>query len=89
MSTSNICRVLNFDLNLSRKVLSNAAQEVVPAEIKVYRDKLLALYSYAEQLYLSTKLLRMVAMRTRSTAGHSETHPPSFAFLFAKERDCQ
>lgn len=50
ISTSTICRALNFDLNLSRKVLSKAAREAVPAEIRIYKEKLLPLYSYAEQL---------------------------------------
>ncbi|KAE8973920.1 hypothetical protein PR003_g27247 [Phytophthora rubi] len=50
VSTSTICRVLNFDLNLSRKVLSKAAREAVPAEIEVFRSKLRPIYSFAEQL---------------------------------------
>ncbi|KAG6964455.1 hypothetical protein JG687_00005980 [Phytophthora cactorum] len=37
VSTATICRVLNFDLNLSRKVLSKVIREAVPAEINVYR----------------------------------------------------
>ncbi|OWZ23633.1 Transposase [Phytophthora megakarya] len=45
--TSTICRALNFDLNLSPKVLSKAAREAVPAEIRTYKEKLLTLYSYA------------------------------------------
>ncbi|KAG6954264.1 hypothetical protein JG688_00012450 [Phytophthora aleatoria] len=50
VSTSTICRVLNFDLQLSRKVLSKVAREVVPAEIEAFRAKLRPIYSYAEQL---------------------------------------
>jgi hypothetical protein len=50
VSTSTICRVLNFDLNLSRKVLSRAAREALPAKFEVYRSKLLPIFSFAEQL---------------------------------------
>ena len=39
-STSTICRVLRFDLKLSRKVLTKAARESVPAEIEAYRFKM-------------------------------------------------
>ena len=49
VSTATICRALNFDLNFSRKVLSKAAREAVPAEIEVFRAKLSPIYSYAEQ----------------------------------------
>jgi hypothetical protein len=44
--------VLKFDLNLSRKVLSKAAQDALPTEIRVFRDKLLPLYSFAKQLVI-------------------------------------
>lgn len=37
-SMSIICRVLNFDLNLSRKVLTKAAREAAPEEIKNYKN---------------------------------------------------
>ncbi|KAG6963142.1 hypothetical protein JG687_00006747, partial [Phytophthora cactorum] len=50
VSTSTICRVLNFDLQLSREVLSKAACEAVPAEIEEFRAKLRPIYLYAEQL---------------------------------------
>lgn len=50
VSSSTICRALNFALNLSRKVLSKVAREAVPAEIRIYKEKLLPLYSSAEQL---------------------------------------
>lgn len=50
ISTATICRALHFDLKLSRKVLSKAAREAVPAEIQVFKEKLLPLYSFAEQL---------------------------------------
>lgn len=50
VSPSTLCRVLNFDLNLSRKVLEKASREAVPVEIEIYRRKLLPLYSFAEQL---------------------------------------
>ncbi|OWZ06948.1 Transposase [Phytophthora megakarya] len=45
-----MCCALNFDLNISRKVLYKAAREAIPAEIRIYKKKLLPLYSYAEQL---------------------------------------
>ncbi|KAG6942303.1 hypothetical protein JG688_00018199 [Phytophthora aleatoria] len=50
ISTSTICRALNFDMNLSRKVLTKAARECVPKEVEVYKSKLQAIYSYPEQL---------------------------------------
>lgn len=50
LSTATICRVLNFDLNLSRKVLIKAAREAQPAEIRNFQQKLLPLYSLAHQL---------------------------------------
>ncbi|ETL79651.1 hypothetical protein L917_19764 [Phytophthora nicotianae] len=50
VSSSTLCRGLNFDLNLIRKVLEKAVREAIPAEIQVYRQKLLPLYSNPEQL---------------------------------------
>jgi hypothetical protein len=49
-SLSTICRALNFDLNLSRKVLTKAARECVPQEVENYKAKLEAVYSYPQQL---------------------------------------
>ena len=49
-SESTICRALNFDLQLTRKVLTKAAREAAPGEIKNYYDKLKSIYSYPEQL---------------------------------------
>ena len=49
-SESTICRVLNFDLQLSRKKLTKAAREAAPEEIQVYYDKLRPIYSFPEQL---------------------------------------
>ena len=49
-SDSTICRVLNFDLQLTRKKLTKAAREAVPAEIEIFYKKLRAIYSYPEQL---------------------------------------
>ena len=50
VSTSTICRALNFDLKLSRKVLTKAAREALPHEIINYKKKLSCIYSYPEQL---------------------------------------
>ena len=50
VSTSTICRALNFDMNLSRKVLTKAVRESVPAEVANYKAKVAAIYSYPEQL---------------------------------------
>jgi transposase len=50
VSLPTICRVLNFDLGLSRKVLTKAARECVPQEILNYKAKLKALYSFPEQM---------------------------------------
>jgi len=49
-SLPTICRALNFDLGLTRKVLTKAAREAAPAEIRNYQKKLGALYSYPAQL---------------------------------------
>ncbi|KAJ0391409.1 hypothetical protein ATCC90586_003900 [Pythium insidiosum] len=50
VNISTICRALNFDLNLSRKVLTKAARECVPYEVENYKAKLEAIYSYPQQL---------------------------------------
>lgn len=47
---STICRALNFDLKLSRKVLTKAARECVPAEVQYFKEKLIPIYSYPEQM---------------------------------------
>ena len=47
-SESTICRVLNFDLQLSRKKLTKAAREAAPEEIKIYYKKLKPIHSYPE-----------------------------------------
>ena len=39
ISPSTICRALRFDLNLSRKILTKAAREARPEEIKGYMTK--------------------------------------------------
>ena len=49
-SESTICRVLNFDLQLSRKKLTKAAREAAPEEIHNFYDKLKPIYSFPEQL---------------------------------------
>lgn len=50
VSVATICRALNFDLKLSRKVLTKAAREAVPAEIRNYEAKLRSIYHYPGQL---------------------------------------
>ena len=50
VSTSTICRALNFDLQLTRKKLTKAAREALPEEILIYKAKLDAIYSYPDQL---------------------------------------
>ena len=49
-SISTICRCLRFDLGLTRKVLTKAARECIPAEVQIYKDKMKAFYSYPEQI---------------------------------------
>ena len=49
-SVSTICRALNFDLKLTRKVLTKAAREALPAEIRNYQAKMKCIYSYPAQL---------------------------------------
>lgn len=50
VSTSTICRVLRFDLGLTRKVLTKRARESIPAEIELFYWKLVPFYGYPEQL---------------------------------------
>jgi len=50
VSLSTICRALNHDLKLSRKVLTKAASEAAPLEIRSYMAKLRAIYHYPAQL---------------------------------------
>ena len=47
-SESTICRVLNFDLQLSRKKLTKAAREAAPEEIQNFYDKLRPIYNFSE-----------------------------------------
>ncbi len=49
-SMSTICRALRFDLGLSRKILTKAARESKPDEVKIYKEKLQPIYSYPEQM---------------------------------------
>ncbi len=49
-SISTICRLLNFDLKLTRKVLAKRAKEALPREREIYLNSLKTWYSYAEQL---------------------------------------
>lgn len=50
VSLPTICRALNFDLKLTRKVLTKAAREAAPLEIRTYQAKLRAIYHYPSQL---------------------------------------
>ena len=50
ISLSTICRALNFDLQLTRKVLTKAAREAAPTEIRNYQSKLRSMYHYPSQL---------------------------------------
>ncbi|KAF4133841.1 DDE superfamily endonuclease [Phytophthora infestans] len=52
ISLSTICRALNFELGLTRNVITPAARESVPQEIANYKAKLRTIYSYPEQLIL-------------------------------------
>ena len=66
VSTSTICRLLKFDLHLSRKVLTKRARESVPLEIKSFYNKLKPYYSGPDQLIFmdeSSKDGRDVARR--------------------------
>ena len=47
---STICRALNFDIQLSRMVLTKATREAALAEVAIYLAKLKAIYSYPSQL---------------------------------------
>ena len=50
-SLPTICRALNFDLQLTQKVISKAAREAVPTEIcSNYQSKLRTIYHYPSQL---------------------------------------
>lgn len=50
VSMPTICRVLRFDLNLSRKVFTKRARESVRSEIQAYYEKLQPFYSGPDQL---------------------------------------
>jgi transposase len=50
ISHSTICRLLNFDLQLTRKVLTKRAREATPQARQNYYDTLKQWYSYPEQL---------------------------------------
>ncbi|KAG7365536.1 transposase [Nitzschia inconspicua] len=56
ISLSTICRALNFDLRLTRKVIAKAAREAAPAEIRDYEAQLRAIYSFPEQLVFIDEL---------------------------------
>ena len=49
-SLPTICRALNFDLQLTRKILTKAAREATPIEIRTYKSKLQAIYHFPAQL---------------------------------------
>jgi len=49
-SISTICRLLNFDLKLTRKVLTKRARESLPEQRTIYYNSLSEWYSYPEQI---------------------------------------
>ncbi|GMF58039.1 unnamed protein product [Phytophthora fragariaefolia] len=49
-STPTLCRLLRFDLNITRKVLTKRARESVPAEVEGFYRKLRPFYSGPDQL---------------------------------------
>lgn len=49
-SPSTICRVLKFDLKLTRKILSKRAREAKPIEMRCFYNKLLPFYSNPHQI---------------------------------------
>ena len=55
ISMSTICRALNHDLKLTRKILTKAAREAAPLEIRNYQKKLREIYSYPGQLVFLDK----------------------------------
>lgn len=50
VSLSTICRAINFDMKLTRKILTKAAREAAPEEIRNYFSKLNQVYMYPHQL---------------------------------------
>ena len=50
VSLPTICCALNFDLQLTRKILTKAAHEAAPEEIHLYHSKVKAIYHYPAQL---------------------------------------
>ena len=50
VSLPTICRALNHDLKLTRKVLTKATREAAPEEVRNYKKKLEEIYSYPTQL---------------------------------------
>ncbi|DAZ92785.1 TPA: hypothetical protein N0F65_000344 [Lagenidium giganteum] len=49
-STATICRLLRFDLNLSKKVLAKRARGAVPTEVRNFFTKLAPFYSGPDQM---------------------------------------
>jgi hypothetical protein len=77
VSTSTICRMLNFDLNLSRKVLSKAAREAVTVEIEASRRNRAPSICLQNSSCFSTRRERTADMPTVGMAGHDATPRPS------------
>ncbi|OWZ16462.1 Transposase, partial [Phytophthora megakarya] len=74
ISTTAICRILRFDLGLTRKVLTKRARESVPAEIEAYYKKLPPFYRGPDQLVfldetakVGRSVLRRFAWSPRNT----------------------
>ncbi|KAF4149444.1 hypothetical protein GN958_ATG01416 [Phytophthora infestans] len=68
VTTATICRVLSFDLNLSRRVLSKVAREATPAEFEAYRSKLLHFF-----LICSDALISESGMSTKDMSYDTST----------------
>ena len=50
-----ICRVITFDLKLTRKKLTKSAREAAPEEIQNFYDKLQSIYIFTKQLMFIDK----------------------------------
>ena len=79
-STSTICRVLRFDLKLTKNILSKRAREAKPREIQCFYNKLLPFYSNPSQIVFLDETSKdgRDGFRRR---GWSKKNKPVFAFL--------
>ena len=68
VSISTLCRCLNFDLKLTRKIISRRAQEASEIEIASYLERLTPIYHFPQQLVFvdeSIKDMRDILRRRR------------------------